>query len=146
MTETETFSEAEQKSAKWTLHQCLKMILKLLAPITPFITDHIWTNIYSEQSIHTQEFPKPNPKLIESEDATPLITKANSAIWKAKKEAKISLRQPIGYANLPKELEPYTPDLKPMHNIQKTTFTDQPTEKNTKTYQIDGKEIHLKIT
>ncbi len=141
------FSEKEQKSAVWTLHQCLRKILKLLAPVTPFITDYIWRGIYSEESIHIQEFPKPDYKLIQSEDITPLITKTNSAIWKAKKEAKISLRQPLEYANLPKELEPYAPDLKQMHNIQQITFTEQkPIEKNIKTYQIDGKEIHLKIT
>ncbi|MGQ9719934.1 MAG: valine--tRNA ligase [Candidatus Jordarchaeum sp.] len=145
-TRNQDFTETEQKSAKWTLHQCLKTILKLLAPITPFITEHIWRNMYSQESVHLQEFPKPNPKLIEPEDKTPLITKTNSTIWKAKKEAKISLRQPIQYANLPKELQPYASDLKPMHNIQQITFTDHPTQKNTQTYQIDGKEIHLKIT
>lgn len=141
------FPVKEQKGAEWVLHQCLKTVLKLLAPITPFITDYIWRKIYSNESIHKQEFPEADHKLIESQDATPLITKTNSVIWKAKKEAGISLRQPIEYANLPKELEPYGADLKQMHNIKQIVFSEQkPLEENIKTYEVDGKNIYLKVT
>jgi valyl-tRNA synthetase len=41
-----------QKSAIFTLHKCLSTILKLLAPLCPFITEELWTKIYSTQSIH----------------------------------------------------------------------------------------------
>ncbi|MBS7250660.1 MAG: valine--tRNA ligase [Candidatus Freyarchaeota archaeon] len=139
------FTEVEQKNAEWTLHQCLKTILKLLAPITPFVTDYIWRSIYSKESIHIQKFPEADPRLILTEDPTPIIVKTNSAIWKAKKDANISLKQPIEYANLPKELEPFAQDLKQMHNIKQVTFTDQPKLKNVRTYQVEGKEIQLKI-
>ncbi|MEM2133441.1 MAG: valine--tRNA ligase [Candidatus Jordarchaeaceae archaeon] len=139
------FTEIEQRNAEWTLHQCLKTILKLLAPITPFVTDYIWRSIYSKESIHIQKFPEADPRLILTEDPTPIIMKTNSAIWKAKKDANISLKQPIEYANLPKELEPFAQDLKQMHNIKQVTFTDQPKLKNVRTYQVEGKEIQLKI-
>ncbi len=36
------FTDEERKSAIFTLHECLKSILLLLAPICPFITDAIW--------------------------------------------------------------------------------------------------------
>ncbi|MEX2722845.1 MAG: valine--tRNA ligase [Candidatus Freyarchaeota archaeon] len=139
------FTEIEQRNAEWTLHQCLKTILKLLAPITPFVTDYIWRSIYSKESIHIQKFPEADPRLILTEDPTPIIMKTNSAIWKAKKDANISLKQPIEYANLPKELEPFAQDLKQMHNIKQVTFMDQPKLKNVRTYQVEGKEIQLKI-
>ena len=139
------FTEIEQKNAEWTLHQCLKTILKLLAPITPFVTDYIWRSIYSKESIHIQKFPEADPRLILTEDPTPIIIKTNSAIWKAKKDANISLKQPIEYANLPKELEPFAQDLKQMHNIKQVTFMDQPKLKNVKTYQVEEKEIQIKI-
>ena len=39
---------AEQKnSAIFTLHKVLSTVLKLLAPITPFISDKIWMILYS---------------------------------------------------------------------------------------------------
>jgi valyl-tRNA synthetase len=139
------FTEIEQKNAEWTLHQCLKTILKLLAPITPFVTDYIWRSIYSKESIHIQKFPEADPRLILTEDPTPIIMKTNSAIWKAKKDANISLKQPIEYANLPKELEPFAQDLRQMHNIKQVTFMDQPKLKNVRTYKVEGKEIQLKI-
>ncbi|MDW0314906.1 MAG: valine--tRNA ligase, partial [Nitrososphaeraceae archaeon] len=45
------------KSAIFTLHLCLSTILLLLAPICPFITEELWTKIYSAKSIHVQHLP-----------------------------------------------------------------------------------------
>ena len=46
---------AEQKnSAILTLHKVLSTVLKLLAPITPFISDKIWMILYSSSSIHAE--------------------------------------------------------------------------------------------
>ncbi len=48
------FSDEERDGAIFTLHKTLSTILKLLAPITPFITEHLWNVLYSENSIHKQ--------------------------------------------------------------------------------------------
>ena len=48
------FSDEERDGAIFTLHKTLSTILKLLAPITPFITEHLWKELYSENSIHKQ--------------------------------------------------------------------------------------------
>ena len=37
----------EQQAAWYTLHQVMRNILKILSPITPFITDYIWMDLYS---------------------------------------------------------------------------------------------------
>ncbi|HDM05670.1 MAG TPA: valine--tRNA ligase, partial [Candidatus Aenigmarchaeota archaeon] len=50
------FNKEEQMAAWYTLHTCLKTILKLLAPVTPFITDYIWRKLYSKKSIHLEKF------------------------------------------------------------------------------------------
>ena len=47
------FSEAERDGAIYTLHKVLSTLLKLLAPITPYITDFLWQTLYSDKSIHT---------------------------------------------------------------------------------------------
>src|ERR671915_379575 len=46
------------KSAIFTLHRCLSTILLLLAPICPYITEELWTKIYSTTSIHTEHLPE----------------------------------------------------------------------------------------
>src|SRR5690606_26143149 len=43
-----------KRSALYTLHRCFSTILLLIAPITPFISEELWTKIYSQQSIHLQ--------------------------------------------------------------------------------------------
>jgi valyl-tRNA synthetase len=53
----EKFSEEERMSAIITLFYSLKTILKLLAPIIPFITYKIYKEIF-KGNIHLEEFPK----------------------------------------------------------------------------------------
>mgnify|MGYP001558749101 CR=1 FL=1 len=58
------YSERGQKkqSAQYVLYTSLLTILKLLAPITPFITEEIYQNYFKkfekEKSIHLSEWPK----------------------------------------------------------------------------------------
>jgi len=52
------FSDAERDGAIYTLHKVLSTLLKLLAPITPYITDFLWQTLYSDKSIHTEQQAK----------------------------------------------------------------------------------------
>ncbi len=55
-------TKKEKESAFYTLYISLLTILKLLAPITPFITEEIYQNYYKrnekDKSIHTSNWPK----------------------------------------------------------------------------------------
>jgi valyl-tRNA synthetase len=110
------FSKEEQEAAWFTLHECMKKILLLLAPIIPFITEKIWREVYSKESIHKQEFPKAERK-VELEKLTEKIIEFNSKIWNLKKEKGISLKDEIEI-EIPEELKPFEKDLKAMHNIK----------------------------
>jgi len=52
------FSDDEKNSATFTLHKTLSTILKLLAPITPLITEHLWQKLYSIVCIALRSFLK----------------------------------------------------------------------------------------
>jgi valyl-tRNA synthetase len=119
------FSEKQQKGTWYTLHRCLESILRILAPICPFITEEIHRRIYSpDMSIHTLTFPRPQQELeTPFENLTPLIIAVNGAIWKTKKDAKLSLNAEIKSLHLPPELEPFRQDLKTMHNVENISFS-----------------------
>ncbi|TAL48601.1 valine--tRNA ligase [archaeon] len=110
----EGFTEAEQKSAWYTLHTCLHTILSMLAPIMPFITDHVSRELYGK-TIH-KEFPKAEWET-ELSKITPKLIEFNSQVWGDKKSQGISLKDSIK-VKIPKELEPFEKDLKAMHHIQ----------------------------
>jgi valyl-tRNA synthetase len=109
------FSAAQQKAAWYTLHTVLRTALLLLAPITPFMPEHIWTQLYSRKSIHGQRFPRPAwPKA--SKRYTGKILEFNRDVWKLKKEKNLALRDPVEL-KVPKALMPFKNDLVKMHSL-----------------------------
>ncbi len=42
-----------------------KMLLKILAPFAPYMTEELWNSLGGKKSIHVSEWPKWNPKLVE---------------------------------------------------------------------------------
>ena len=109
------FSDEERDGAIYTLHKTLSTILKLLAPITPFITEHLWKELYSENSIHKQR--QVEPENIENDDnLTKEIVEFNSRVWNEKKSQSLSLKDSIKI-EIPEILKPFEKDLKSMHNL-----------------------------
>jgi valyl-tRNA synthetase len=107
------------KAAWYTLHECLRTLLLLLAPPVPFVTEHVWTQLYAKmksESIHGQAFPaadRPDKKLLE---LTKPVKDFNSVVWNMKKENGLSLRDPVNMS-VPKELKQFERDLKLMHSL-----------------------------
>jgi valyl-tRNA synthetase len=115
------FNPEAQKGAWYTLHKCLETILKLLAPVIPFITEALWLELYSKESIHAQSFPEENPAwksgLVE---LLPKFIEFNNAIWRYKKSEGLALSQELTvpiYA--PIELKLLIEDLKAMHRTKR---------------------------
>ncbi len=109
------FSDEERDGAIFTLHKTLSTILKLLAPITPFITDYLWKELYSKNSIHKEQQIIPE-NIEEQDNITKEISKFNSKVWNEKKAQNLSLKDPIKI-EIPKSLESFKKDLKSMHNL-----------------------------
>lgn len=110
------FSEEDSLSARYTLHECLKTILLLLAPITPFVTDEIWIKAYSDKTIHIELFPTPRECDEKDLKKGKALIEFNSMVWNEKKSKGLSLKEGIAI-EVPLDLAGFKDDLKGMHNL-----------------------------
>ena len=98
------------------MHKVLSTILKLLAPITPFITEHLWQTLYSEDSIHKEKIPEVE-NVEDFSQFTQNVIEFNSKVWNDKKERNLSLKDSIEI-NVPENLQGFKKDLVAMHNLK----------------------------
>ncbi len=133
------FDERMQRGAWYTLHTCLKNVLKLLAPICPFITETLWLALYSKKSIHVQPFPTAKLEWENSFiEVTPQFMNFNTTMWKYKKERALSLSKELKViVNAPKSLEPFKEDLEAMHRIQRLSFLEPESKEMTKAHRLN---------
>lgn len=114
------FTELEAEAARYTLHTCLKVMLQLLAPITPFVTDFVYRELYGE-SVHGMTFPSAKIKRAEEGPDPTAITKEildfNSKVWNEKKSKGLTLRDNISI-KVPENLKRFEKDLAAMHGIK----------------------------
>ena len=108
-----------EKSARATLHEILRLVLITLHPVIPAITDYTCRQLYGQQILE-QRFPS-GMQAISDEDRRllSLLLKANSDIWRKKKELGLSLNSPIdGPVHLNPKLAAFSDDLKAAHKIK----------------------------
>ncbi|NWF94895.1 MAG: valine--tRNA ligase [Candidatus Thorarchaeota archaeon] len=117
------FTESQQKSGWYSLHETLKTLLRALAPIIPFVTDKIYRELYNPRGVHREPYPKPvkswKSPLVEQ---TGLLLQTNAGFWRYKRENNMSLRKPLPEAFVSEKLRPWEMDLKAMHGIGRLHF------------------------
>jgi isoleucyl-tRNA synthetase len=104
-------------SAFATLYECLETVTRLMAPITPFLTDHVWSALRTPdapESVHLARWPEANPALIDEElSAQMALTRRLVELGRsARATATVKTRQPLaralvgatGFASMPAEL------------------------------------------
>jgi isoleucyl-tRNA synthetase len=103
-----------------TLHYCLEKITLLMAPMVPFITEHVWQNLIrsvapeSAESVHLADFPVAEMALIDEElSSNVALTRRLVELGRAARaESAVKIRQPLsrilisapGWQGLPTEL------------------------------------------
>jgi len=109
--------EQDKISAYQTLYACLETVIQLTAPIAPFFSDAIFSNLNSVSgkhqvaSIHHANFPVANDAFIDAalEERMQLAQEVCSLVLSLRKKVNIKVRQPLQKILIP-VLEPAMQD------------------------------------
>ena len=94
---------AGDPSALATLHECLYVVTLLMAPLTPFITERVWQDLFAAtspelpESVHLAAWPRIDGSLVDDElSAQMALTRRLVELGRAARaEAKVRIRQPL---------------------------------------------------
>ncbi|MBA3265354.1 MAG: class I tRNA ligase family protein, partial [Nocardioidaceae bacterium] len=86
-----------------TLHECLYVVTLLMAPITPFVTERVWQDVFrnsadeSPMSVHLARWPVADEILVDDDlDASVRLSRRLVELGRsARAEAKVRTRQPL---------------------------------------------------
>jgi isoleucyl-tRNA synthetase len=95
--------EHDKICAYQTLYECLETVSRLMAPISPFFSDWLFTNLedatgrIKAQSVHHTDFPVADTAFIDQplEERMQMAQDASSLILSLRKKVNIKVRQPL---------------------------------------------------
>lgn len=109
-----------------TLYKCLKELTLLMAPMVPFITEHVWQKLIrvaepsSSVSVHLENFPNFNQDAVDAKlsNSVRLSRRLVELGRAARAESKIKIRQPLsralvaanGWKEMPEEIRGHISD------------------------------------
>ncbi len=90
-------------SAYQTLYRCLESLAMITAPIAPFFSERLFTDLnavtrrYEQMSVHLTDYPEADNSLIDSplEERMQLAQKISSMVLALRKKVNIRVRQPL---------------------------------------------------
>ncbi|MBE8540591.1 valine--tRNA ligase [Geoglobus acetivorans] len=91
-------SDEEKIPAKYTLHRILSALIRLIAPITPFMAEECWQVFSGDGSVHLQRYPEADETLIDeaAEKKGEMIKEIVEAIRRYKHDSGLALNAPMG--------------------------------------------------
>ncbi|MDY6915858.1 MAG: isoleucine--tRNA ligase, partial [Candidatus Cloacimonadota bacterium] len=94
----------DKKAAYLTLYQVLIAVSKLMAPIAPYFSEEIFTNLTQKESVHIQDFPKCDATVINNKLETEMqnIIDIVSLGRAARNKCQIKVRQTLQSLFVPK--------------------------------------------
>ena len=101
--------DKDKLSAYQTLYVCLETVSRLAAPIAPFYSDRLFTDLnnstgrYKENSVHLAPFPEYDENLIDMalEERMDIAQKVSSMILGLRRKVSIKVRQPLARIMVP---------------------------------------------
>jgi valyl-tRNA synthetase len=110
------FKSDSSKGAIYTLYQVLDCVIKLLAPIAPFVTEEIYQKIpHDKKSINLEDYPIFKGYERKYSTVFDKFMQVNSLIWNYKKTKSLSLASAISELCLTPKLEVFGKEIVSMH-------------------------------
>ncbi len=119
-----------KKAVYQTTYQVLEGLCRLMAPISPFITEEIYRNLTGCESVHLADYPEADKTKYQDkiEEKMDLVRDLISLGRNAREEAKIKVRQPISEAIIDSKNKRVIGDLvdliKEELNVKEVVFED----------------------
>ncbi|MDO8676370.1 MAG: class I tRNA ligase family protein [Candidatus Azambacteria bacterium] len=91
------FSERNAEIPSAVLRLVMEELSKLIAPFTPFLAEYIWHNVGNKESIHLQDYPKAQKKMINEklEEQMNWVREIATKGLALRADAGIKVRQPL---------------------------------------------------
>lgn len=103
-------NDQDKSQAYETLHEVLTTLCLLTAPFMPFLADAIYKNLTGRKSIHLEDWPAPNEKLVKKtlNEEIHIIKTIVSLTLRIRSKNNIKVRQPLSelILALPKRISP----------------------------------------
>ena len=119
-----------KKAVYQTTYQVLEGLCRLMAPISPFITEEIYRNLTECESVHLADYPEADKTKYQDkiEEKMDLVRDLISLGRNAREEAKIKVRQPISEVIIDSKNKSVIGDLvdliKEELNVKEVVFED----------------------
>jgi valyl-tRNA synthetase len=123
--ENTKFTDAQRNGAVQTLRNVLATILEITYPVEPAMNYYIYKELFGKE-IQKQSWPTSGKEA--SEIVSEELMEFNSAIWKAKKDNGLSLKDGVKSVIAPKSLAKAEKELKAMHGIAEISFSGKETK------------------
>lgn len=139
--------DESKKSVYKVTYEVLVTLSQLLAPVSPFLAEEIYTNLTKEESVHLSDFPKCNESLIDLdvEKQMDLVRDVVSLGRNAREEANVKIRQPLSKVLLDKKNEGVIGNLtdliKEELNVKEVMYTNETSDYLTYTVKPNFKEV-----
>ena len=123
-----------KKSVYITTYEVLVGLSKMMAPVVPFLSEEMYTNLTHEYSVHTADFPKYDETKIEEllEEKMSLVMSLISVGRYVREETKLRIRQPLSEILIDGKNKMILGDLteliKEELNVKKVTFVSDTSE------------------
>lgn len=101
--------EHDKICAYQTLYECLEILVRLIAPVSPFFSEAVFRNLnevtgrFQAESVHHVDFPVADERKIDAalEERMQLAQDASSLILSLRKKVNIKVRQPLRRVLIP---------------------------------------------
>ncbi len=96
------YTGKDKDAAIYTLNYVLENLLKLMAPVTPYVADNIYREMYGKDSVHLQLWPRADKKLMitELEQGMDIVKDLVESANALRHEKSIKLRWPVSELNV----------------------------------------------